>query len=222
MRIRIFFLALLTSVGPSSALAADAEDPNYTTQNVMILNEEGQILMQRNFMGWSTPGTRYDKRLTIEESLADLAGQYGVQLCDIRLAGLFSYRYSYTPAISTRSHYFARSAGGSARPPKGFDELRWVDRDKVIGLMASDTQKAPPALVELTRKMIQEPGQIWGGAFSIWQEGDLYRSRMVQPFYALGYTAPSISAAIASGAPGHSSVGESDTACVRPVTPDQT
>lgn len=222
MRIQAFLLALLTCVSPLSVAAENAEDPNYTTQNVMILNDQGQILMQRNFMGWSTPGTRYDKRLTIEESLADLAEKYGVQVCDIRLAGLFSYRYSYTPAISTRSHYYVRLAGGSARPPKGFDELRWVDRDKVVGLMASETQKAPPALVELTRKMIEEPDRIWGGAFSIWQEGDLYKSRMVQPFYTLGYTAPLTSAAVASDASGPSSDGEPDTACIRPGAPAQT
>lgn len=58
--------------------------------------------------------------------------------------------------------------------PRGFEELRW---------------KAPPALVELTRKMVGEPERIWGVAFSIWQEGQLYRSRMTLPFYALGYTA---------------------------------
>ena len=185
---RAFVVAMLPLAIPTPAAAQPVEDPNYTTQNLMIFNERDQILLQRNFMGWSTPGTRYDKRLTIEENLVDLAKTYGVRICRVRLAGLFSYRYGYTPAISTRSHYAARLAGGAAKPPAGFAELRWVDRPAALRLMAESSQKSPPALVELSRRMLTAPDRIWGGAFSIWQEGETYRSRMLQPFQVLGYT----------------------------------
>jgi len=185
---RAFVVAMVPLAVLAPATAQPVEDPNYTTQNLMIFNERDQILLQRNFMGWSTPGTRYDKRLTIEESLADLAKTYGVRICRVRLAGLFSYRYGYTSAISTRSHYAARLAGGVAKPPAGFAELRWVDRPIALRLMAENSQKSPPALVELSRQMLTAPDRIWGGAFSIWQEGETYRSRTLQPFQVLGYT----------------------------------
>lgn len=182
------FLFFVAVASPSAAWAEPVEDPNYTTQNLLIYNERGEILLQRNFMGWSTPGTRYDKRLTIRESLDDMAERYGVRLCGVRLAGLFSYRYSYTPAISTRSHYSARLAGGTARPPAGFDELRWVDRDTALKLVGDASQKSPPALIELTRQMLTRPEYIWGGAFTIWQDGEIYQSRMLEPLEMLGQT----------------------------------
>lgn len=185
----LFLLAPLFVALPGAAIAESIEDPNYTTHNLLIYNERDQILLQRNFMGWSTPGTRYDKRLTIDENIADLANNYGVQVCNLGLVGQFSYRYGYTPAISTRSHYAARLAGGTAKPPKGFEELRWVDRETALRLIADGSQKAPPALVDLTRQMLRAPNRIWSGAFSIWRDGDLYRSRMIEPFRALGTTA---------------------------------
>ncbi|MBL8656707.1 MAG: NUDIX hydrolase [Altererythrobacter sp.] len=187
---RLLVVATVTIASLTPAQAQPVEDPNYTTQNLMIFNARDEILLQRNFMGWSTPGTRYDKRLTIEESLADLAQTYGVRICRVRLAGLFSYRYGYTPAISSRSHYSVRLAGGVAQPPSGFAELRWVDRPTALRLMAESSQKSPPALVELTRQMLTVPDRIWGGAFSIWQEGESYRSRTLQPFEVLGYSDP--------------------------------
>ncbi|PXA96440.1 hypothetical protein DMC47_17520 [Nostoc sp. 3335mG] len=184
IRTLLAIFAMLLWTG--TARAQPVDDPNYTTQNLIIVNDAGEVLLQRNFMGWSTPGARYDKRLTIHEGLADLARTYGVEIGDVRLAGLFSYRYGYTPAISTRSHYRARLTGGSARAPAGFDDLRWFAPDAAIAAIASDSQKSPPALVELMRQMLSRPETIWTGAFYIWQDGETYRSKILEPFAPLG------------------------------------
>ncbi|KTE25685.1 MULTISPECIES: hypothetical protein [unclassified Sphingopyxis] len=175
----------LTTLAPP-ALAETVEDPNYTTQNLMIYNDRGQVLLQRNFMGWSTPGLRYDKRVSIRQSLGELASNYGLTISDLRLSGLFSYQYGYTPAISTRSHYSATAAGGTATAPKGIDEVRWFDRADAIAAIASDTQKSPPALVAISRQMLSHPETIWSGSFYIWREGEAYLSKVVEPLEPIG------------------------------------
>ncbi len=170
---------------PGVTQAEDVVDPNYTTQNLMVFDKQGCVLLQRNFMGWSTPGVRYDKRHTIRAGLDELAAKYGITIADVRLSGLFSYQYSYTPAISTRSHYSATLAGGTPKPPEGIDELRWFTPGDAVAAIASHSQKAPPALAELSRQMLTRRDRIWGGSFYIWQDGETYKSRVTEPFYVL-------------------------------------
>lgn len=171
-----------------SATAEDVTDPNYTTQNLMIFNDRGEVLLQRNFMGWSTPGLRYDKRHSVKASLDELALKYGMTISGVRLSGMFSYQYGYTPAISTRSHYSAALAGGSAKAPAGIDEVRWFSRPDAIAAIAADTQKSPEALIQLSRQILTKPKTIWGASFYIWQVGTVYKSRMTEPFFPLGLT----------------------------------
>ncbi|HZF44479.1 MAG TPA: NUDIX hydrolase [Sphingomonadaceae bacterium] len=182
-----FPLIVLAGALSAQAVAAEAvSDPNYTTQNLLVYNNKGQVLLQRNFMGWSTPGLRYDKRQTIRESLDGLATNYGVSVGNVRLAGMFSYRYGYTPAISTRTHYAAKLAGGTPKAPAGFDEVRWFSPPAALAAVGSASQKSPPALVQLTRQMLTRPETIWGGSFYVWEEDKAYKSRPTEPFHALG------------------------------------
>ncbi len=177
---------LLAASAIAQAEPEPVSEPNYTTQNLIIYNDQGQVLLQRNFMGWSTPGWRYDDRVTLTEGLHQLARRYGVEVSDLRLAGLFTYRYTYTPAMSTRSHYSARLAGGTPKAPQGFEELRWFSPSDAVAAIGDDTQRSPPALVQLSRQMLENPGTIWGGAFHIRQENERYLSEMTEPFHAWG------------------------------------
>lgn len=178
--------AFLAASSIAQADAEPADEPNYTTQNLIIYNEQGHVLLQRNFMGWSTPGWRYDDRVTLSEGLHQLARRYGVEISDLRLAGLFTYRYTYTPAMSTRSHYSARLVGGTPKAPQGFEELRWFSPRDAVAAIGDDSQRSPQALVQLSRQMLENPDTIWGGAFHIRQEGQRYLSEMTEPFHAWG------------------------------------
>ncbi len=191
LRMRHAYRPLLSAVLLAASFIAQAEaepvsEPNYTTQNLIIYNEQGQVLLQRNFMGWSTPGWRYDDRVTLTEGLHQLAGRYGVKITDLRLAGLFTYRYTYTPAMSTRSHYSARLASGTPKAPQGFEELRWFSPSDAVAAIGDDSQRSPQALVQLNRQMLENPETIWGGAFHIRQEDERYLSEMTEPFHAWG------------------------------------
>ena len=191
LRMRHAYRPLLSAVLLAASFIAQAEaeqasEPNYTTQNLIIYNDQGQVLLQRNFMGWSTPGWRYDERVTLTEGLHQLARRYGIEINGLRLAGLFTYRYTYTPAMSTRSHYSARLAGGAPKAPQGFDELRWFSPKDAIAAMGDASQRSPQALVQLNRQMLENPETIWGGAFHIRQEDERYLSEMTEPFHAWG------------------------------------
>ncbi|MEL1264163.1 hypothetical protein [Pseudoxanthomonas putridarboris] len=183
----IFLLFLLLAL-PLHVRAGGGDDDNYTTQRLLVFNDRGEVLLQSNAMGWSTPGQRFDTRLSLRASLDSLAGKYGIRIENVALAGMLTYEYGFTTALSTRTHYMARIAGGEPKAPDGTRELRWFSRDEAIAAISADSQKSPPSFVQMTTRMLREPGTIWGGAFHVWQEGDAYRSRVVEPMYPLGAT----------------------------------
>ncbi len=177
-------LALVMGVACAHAHATD-QDENYTTQRLLIFNERDEVLLQLNAMGWSTPGQRFDRPLSLRAALDELAARYGVRIDDVRLAGLLTYEYGDSPAISSRTHYRARLAGGEPRAPEGVRALRWFPREAAIAAMALDSQRAPPSFVEMTTRMLREPDTVWGGAFHVWQEDGVHRSRALEAMYPL-------------------------------------
>jgi hypothetical protein len=182
---RLRWLASLVLGIACAHVHAAEKAENYTTQRLLIFNDRDEILLQFNAMGWSTPGQRFDHPLSVRLALDQLAARYGVRIDNVRLAGLLTYEYGYSPAISTRTHYRARLAGGEPKAPDGVQELRWFPRDAAIAAMALESQRAPPSFVEMTTRMLREPGIVWGGAFHVWQEGGVYRSRPLEPMYPL-------------------------------------
>ena len=179
----------LTVVCRTDATAQAVERvENYTTQSLLVYNARGEVALQRNVMGWSTPGVRFDKRESIRRSLDGLAAKYGMTITDIRLAGLFTYEYGFSTAIATRSHYAATLAGGALTAPSDVLEVRWVAPTEAVQLIASASQKSPPSFVMMTAQMLTHPDRIWGGAFHVWQDGEVYKSRVTEPIYELGKT----------------------------------
>ncbi len=175
---------------PAAPAAAPAVErvENYTTQSLLVYNARGEVALQRNALGWSTPGLRFDQRASIRASLDGLASKYGMRIADVRLAGLFTYTYGFSTATATRSHYAAALAGGALAAPGDVLEVRWVAPAEAVRLISSATQKAPPSFVAMTAQMLTRPDVIWGGAFHVWQEGETYRSRVTEPMYELGRT----------------------------------
>ena len=175
-------------VGAPAGAPAVERAENYTTQRLLVFNTRGEVALQRNFMGWSTPGVRYDKRESIRASLDGLAAKYGMRIADVRLAGLFTYEYGFSTAIATRSHYVATLAGGALAAPADMLEVRWVAPAEAVRLISAASQKSPPSFVAMTAQILTRPDRIWGGAFHVWQEGEAYKSRPTEPIYELGKT----------------------------------
>lgn len=180
-----FFLLGLSALAWASEETIEKES-NYVTQRLLIFNGKNEILLQRNAYGWSTSGVRFDQRVSIHQGLDALAQKYGVKIKDVALAGLFSYEYGFTTAISTRSHYRAKLAGGELATPTDMEETAWVAITKAITLIASDSQRSPPSYVAMMTLMLEQPDTIWGGAFHVWQEDGVYKSKVVEAPYALG------------------------------------
>ncbi len=172
---------------PAAAPAVERVE-NYTTQSLLVYNARGEVALQRNALGWSTPGLRFDQRTSIRASLDGLAAKYGMRITDARLAGLFTYTYGFSTATATRSHYAAALAGGALAAPGDMLEVRWVAPAEAVRLISSASQKAPPSFVAMTAQILTRPDRIWGGAFHVWQEGETYRSRVTEPMYELGRT----------------------------------
>jgi hypothetical protein len=187
--VRLLVACALTAACRTQAVAQAVERvENYTTQSLLVYNTRGEVALQRNVMGWSTPGVRFDKRESIRTSLDGLAAKYGMRIADVRLAGLFTYEYGFSTAIATRSHYAATLAGGALTAPGDVLEVRWVTPAEAVRLISSASQKSPPSFVAMTTQMLTHPDRIWGGAFHVWQEGEVYRSRVTEPMYELGKT----------------------------------
>jgi len=182
-----WLLAYALGIACAHAQASEKEgkEENYITQRLLIFNDRDEVLLQLNGMGWSTPGQRFDRPLSVRAALDELAARYGVRIDDVRLAGLLTHSYGYSPAISTRTHYHARWAGGEPRAPDGVQSLRWFPREEAIVVMALESQRAPPSFVEMTTRMLREPDSVWGGAFHVWEETGIYRSRPLEPMHAL-------------------------------------
>lgn len=180
-----FFLAGLSELVWATEETIEKE-PNYATQRLLIFNGKNEILLQRNAYGWSTPGVRFDQRVSIFQGLNALAQKYGVKIKDVSLAGLFSYEYGFTTAISTRSHYRARLAGGELATPPDMEETAWVSVAEALKLIASDSQRSPPSYVAMTKLMLERPDIIWGGAFHVWQEDGVNKSKVLEASYPLG------------------------------------
>ncbi len=58
-----------TRPGTPAAAPVVGRTENYTTQSLLVFNAPGEVALQRNFMGWSTPGVRFDTRKSIRASL---------------------------------------------------------------------------------------------------------------------------------------------------------
>lgn len=188
-RLLIVLSLAVTPLAGVAAASGDAE-PNYTTQQLIITNGDGKVLLQNNAFGWSVPGVRFDARLSIRGSLDALAEKYGLKIDAVSLAGLFTYEYADSNEISTRSYYRATASGGEARAPADTAELAWVTRDEALARIASDSQRSPPSFVQQLSRLLEQPGTIWGGAFRVRNDDGVYRSEVLEEMHPLGRTLP--------------------------------
>lgn len=159
---------------------------NYTIQRLIVTNDKGEILLEKNAFGWMTPALRSSKRESVKEALNGLASELGLRVEAIQLAGLYTYQFDETPpnpehaAISFRSHYTAKYVSGEVVPPKDGKEYQWVARGEVAKRIGMDSLRTE------TMQILEHPDTLWGGSFLITFKGDkLESSRPLEAPYPL-------------------------------------
>ena len=161
---------------------------NYTIQRLIVLNDKGEILMQKNRFGWFTPSIRSNQNQSLKEGLDSLAKEIGIKIGSIKLVGVFSYKYNglsdHIGIVSWRTHYLTKYKSGELIQPKDpkdtTREFKWMKVNEAIEVINMT------ALKEETRQIIKYPKVVWAGSFLLNFENETFKSAdLVEKFYSL-------------------------------------
>ncbi len=177
-------------VGFASTTAADSgiavakKADNYTIQYLLVFNDNKELLMMKNKLGWHTPVIRSNEPLAIREAMTGLAASIGLTIQDIRLAGLYTHKFEGVPdhpEVCFRSHYTARYvSSGIRQPQQGETTYHWVPVKDCLEKFHFEF------LRQQTAPILKDPKKVWGGTFLISWDGDTYKgSKVLEDIYVL-------------------------------------
>lgn len=172
-------LVIVSSLTCNFAIASD--NPTSTFHRLLVFNKDNKLLLVR-FEGkdwWVTPGWYQNDSQSVTDGLHSLANDHGIKIDNIELRGLFSLMDGEEKVLSTRLIYVAQHGGGNIIPPKGIGEVKWVELDKAIETITF------PHIRDQIRHISQHPETVWGGTQKRYQEGDNFKSEIVEAFYPL-------------------------------------
>jgi hypothetical protein len=157
---------------------------NYTVQYLIISNNKNEVLLQKNNAGWHTLAIRSNENQSIREAMDSLAHTVGIKISDLRLAGLYAYKFEGLPdhqAVSFRTHYTSRAIGGELMQPKDPQrEYKWVPINEAMKKITFESLRLE------TSQILKNPKKVWGGTFLIMWQGDKFLgSRVLEPPYVL-------------------------------------
>lgn len=180
MRLLFFFFLLATSSSVySQNNPHQGPTHNFVVHRLIILNDQGQMLMCREQHVWATPSFIYKERQYVKEALDSLASAYGLQIEAAKLRGQFSYKYDYHPYATLRHYYVANYKSGSLKLPAGMDEAKWMPISEAI------KANTVTSIKEITQQLISFPEKVWGGSFLVSHVGDEHPTKLVEAFYPL-------------------------------------
>lgn len=178
-------LPLLFALHTGAAYAQDAaKKDNYTVQFLLLYNQQNELLMMKNQLGWHLPAVRSNDTLDVREALHHLAGTLGLTLENIRLAGLYTHKFEGLPdhkELSFRTYYTARLKSGHLQPPPNSGATyAWM----------APKEGLPQLHFEFMRQQLEpivnQPGTVWGGAFLIiWKDDNYVGSKVLEQPYVL-------------------------------------
>lgn len=160
------------------------EVDNYTVQYLIIFNDKGEVLLQKNKAGWHTLAMRSNKSQSVKEAMDSLANSVGLTINSLRLAGLYVYKFEGLPdhnEASFRTHFTARLEEGELTQPNDPDrEYRWMSRNEAVEKITFESLKLE------TSQILNGPEKVWGGTFLIlWKDGQFLGSRVLEKPYTL-------------------------------------
>ncbi len=157
---------------------------NYTVQYLIILNDKGEILLQKNPAGWHTLALRSNESRSIKEAMDSLAHSIGLTIHSLKLAGLYTYKFEGLPdhkESSFRMHFTAKVKNGQLIQPAEPDRTyQWIPIKEAIEKLTFESLRLE------TSQILQYPRKIWGGTFLIiWKDDKFIGSKVIEEPYPL-------------------------------------
>ncbi|WP_350291904.1 type 1 glutamine amidotransferase domain-containing protein [uncultured Croceitalea sp.] len=157
-----------------------AKAANTSVINLVILNDNGDILVKKASIGWITIGAFYEKRHTINEVIDSISNRYGVSIAKPNLKGVFTYKFSFNNSLSVRQVYVARSTTNDLPANKNV-EFRWAPKEEAVEKFKATI----PSLGEMVDQIITYPDVVWGGSFLIDRKNGKNNSTITEDFYPI-------------------------------------
>ena len=176
--IAVFFLA---SANHAWSQTSNIQSNNQTIIRLTVMNDKGEILMRETENGWMTLSMYYNKRQNIHEAIDSLVKVYGIEVSQLNLCGLFTYKYDYKPSTDMRQFYLANFTKGVLRTPNEKEKLHWLPIDEAIDKLSTTVE----SLGAMTRQIIKYPDTLWGGSFLLSRKEGKLISTVEEEFYPL-------------------------------------
>ncbi|WP_299180159.1 nuclear transport factor 2 family protein [uncultured Aquimarina sp.] len=180
MKNYILVVVMLLTIQCINAQSNIDKDVNTSAINLVIVNDNGDILLKKATIGWITIGAFYEKRHTINEVIDSISNKYGVSITKPNLKGVFTYKFDFNNAVSIRQVYVAKSTTNDLPTNKNV-EFRWAPKDEAIEKFKSTI----PSLGEMIAQIIDYPQVVWGGSFLIKKENNKKTSMITEDFYPI-------------------------------------
>ncbi|WP_405206566.1 nuclear transport factor 2 family protein [Aquimarina sp. LLG6339-5] len=180
MKNYILVVAMLLTIQYTNAQSKIDKDVNTSVISLVILNDNGDVLIKKATIGWITIGAFYEKRHTINEVIDSISNKYGVSITKPNLKGVFTYKFDFNNSLSVRQVYVAKSTTNDLPTNKNV-EFRWAPKDEAIEKFKATI----PSLGEMIAQVIEYPQVVWGGAFLIKMENEKKTSTVIEDFYPI-------------------------------------
>ncbi|MFK7809551.1 MAG: hypothetical protein AB8F74_17235 [Saprospiraceae bacterium] len=181
-KILLLALVLLTS---GELFSQETISDSYTIQRLIILNENGEVLLEKHKNGWMTPALRHNNKVTTNDGLKNLASSFGLNISTPKLAGIFMFVSEYKPQSSFRQHYVCKTIDGKLILPEEKLDVQWFAPHKAIEMMSLPDAKLIGAVGDMTEQILQYPEIIWGGTFTLWKEEGVTQYKVTENFYPI-------------------------------------
>jgi len=178
MYIALVFLSLNTN-------ASENGIDSYTIQRLIIINPEGEVLLEKNAFGWMTPALRHNSKKSIKDGLDNLAAEFGLTISSPKIAGIFMSISGYKEVSHFRQHYRADYQSGTLKIPENKMNAQWFPVKKAITMMSLPSTKAPLSIRDMTQQVLNYPKVIWGGTFLVNKRDGKFIYNVVEGFYPL-------------------------------------
>ena len=153
-------------------LSQETGNDTYTIQRLLIYNEKGEVLLERNDFGWMTPALRHNTKTTIGNGLKQLAKEFNLDISSPKIAGIFMFIPDYKPISQFRQHYKCQKVDGELHVPADRKDAKWFSISKAIEVMSLPETQAPSVIREMTQQLLYYPKITWGGTFGLSKDGN--------------------------------------------------
>ncbi len=181
---KILLLSFIVFIGLKS-FAQETGNDSYTIQRILIYNQKGEVLLEKNDFGWMTPALRHNSKTTIKDGLINLASEFGLKVSSPRIAGVFMFISDYKPISQFRQHYSCNIVDGQLKVSENKKDAKWFSISKAIEMMSLSDTKAPLVIRDMTKQLLYYPEIIWGGTFLLSKKEGKISYKTIEDFYPL-------------------------------------